>query len=65
MATWKRLTGPDGALDVNMDHVCWIARHGEVTALHFVGGTSDGAKSMVNVKEKPDEIHMGKNLRST
>jgi uncharacterized protein YlzI (FlbEa/FlbD family) len=59
MALWKRLTGVNGEqVDVNMDQVCYMLRQPHETTIHFV---SDAAYM---VKEKADDIHMAKPLRS-
>jgi hypothetical protein len=66
MATWKRLTGPDGnKVDVNMDMVAYMIRYEDTTRIAFSGGRSDeGNIQIMIVKEKPDEIHMANMLRA-
>jgi hypothetical protein len=66
MAHWKRLTGTDGdILDVNMDAVAYLHPFKEYTTVCFVGGRGhEGRVMVINVKEKPDAIHMARPLHS-
>jgi hypothetical protein len=65
MPGWKSLTSDSGAtVDVNMDQVCYMQGMDEgVTVLYFAA--ANGKEFLARkVKEKPDEIHMAKPLRS-
>jgi hypothetical protein len=64
MALWKRLTNTDGLkVDVNMENVAYIFGIKDYTLVAFVAARGDAALQ-VAVKEKPDEIHKAKPLRS-
>ena len=67
MAHWKRLTGTDGdQIDVNMDAVAYLHVFKDYTSICFIGGRgAEGRVMVVNVKEKPDDIHKAKPLSST
>jgi len=64
MASWKRLHRVDDQpIDVNMDSVLYMQAFEGHTALHFA--VADGEKVYnLWVKEKPDEIHLLRPLRS-
>jgi hypothetical protein len=66
MANWKRATESDGtSVDINVDNVAFMNRRGGTTSIYFIGGRSDsGSAPSLSVKETPDEIHLGKPVRS-
>jgi len=65
MATWKRFTDHSGSeVDVNIDQVAYIQRHGDLTNLCFGGGLGNGSMMVISVKETPDRVHMMEALRS-
>jgi hypothetical protein len=65
MATWKRVTDVDGRqMDVNTEQICFIIQHSDFTTLRFSGGGQSDEFLVWNVKEKMDDIHMEKPLRS-
>ncbi len=54
MATWKRFTDHSGSeVDVNIDQVAYIQRHGDLTNLCFAGGVGNGAMMVISVKRRP------------
>ena len=60
MAYWKRLTGTHGDhVDVNMDAVAYLHGLKDHTVICFIGGRSGEGKALVvDVREKPDIIHL-------
>src|SRR6266516_3764602 len=53
MATWKRFTDHSGSeVDVNIDQVAYIQRHGDLTNLCFAGGVGNGAMIVISVKRR-------------
>ncbi len=65
MATCKRFTDHTGSeVDVNIDQVAYIQRHGDLTNLCFAGGVGNGSMMVISVKETPDRVHMMETLRS-
>ena len=67
MAHWKRLTGTHGDhVDVNMDAVAYLHGLKDHTVICFIGGRSGEGKALVvDVREKPDTIHLANPLHST
>ena len=63
MATWKRFTDHSGSeVDVNIDQIAYIQRHGDLANLCFASGL-DGSKMVISVKKTPDRLHMMEALR--
>ncbi len=61
MAIWKRVTDLDGkAIDLNMENVCYMKEFDQFTDIHF----GENPNMALKVKDKPNDIHMGKALRS-
>ena len=64
MATRKRFTDHSGSeVDVNIEQIAYIQRHGDLTNLCFASGL-DGSMMVISVKETPDRLHMMEALRS-
>jgi hypothetical protein len=64
---WKRLTGTHGdQVDINMDAVAYLHGLKDHTVVCFIGGRSGKGKALVvDVREKPDTIHLANPLHST
>jgi hypothetical protein len=67
MAHWKRLTGTHGdQVDVNIDAVAYLHGLKDHTVICFIGGRSGEGKALVvDVREKPDTIHLATPLHSS
>jgi hypothetical protein len=60
MARWKRLTGTNSPIDVNLDLIGYMLPNKDgFTELYFASGYSEqNGEQFVTVRETPDEIHM-------